>query len=236
MTLLQVGDTRRPTIAIKPYDGTTTPSLSIVMPDGSASPLSLTGPVVQGDGSGLWTAAAPYTLSLPGTWWERFTVVNPSTGIGAGTPSAVQIDVEGTPPPAGFPGAWATSAQYMAMIGGAPPANLAFKLYRATIALRPYVAGALYRTSDATVLLALAQACVLQANYASEMGWTSGAAGGGLAISGQIGSMRIDAAKRADGGSGALPGISPEAAEVLEAAGLLYAAAATDVGWWAVNA
>ncbi len=232
--LLQVGDTRRPTINIKPYDANTTPALAIVMPDGSSSPLTLTGPVVQGDGSGLWTASTWYTLSLPGTWYERFTVTNTVTGIGAGSVS-VQVDVEGTPPPAGFAGAWATPAQYMAAVGGAPPTNLALRLYRATVQLRPHIVGALYRTDDAATLLALQQACILQAMYGAENGWANGAPGGGLVAAGQIGSVRIDVSKRADGGSGALPGISTEAAEVLEAAGLLYAAPATDIGWWMIN-
>jgi hypothetical protein len=229
--MVQVGNTRRPTLTINPYDGDTVPSLAIVMPDGSSSPLSLSGPVAQGGGAGLWTAVAPYTLSVAGRWYERFTVVNAVTGIGAGSASTA-VDVEGVPPPAGFTGAWATVAQYASMIGGAMPDNLPFKLYRATLALQPYVSGALYRTDDTAVQLALAQACVLQTAYAAENGWTTGAAGGGLVQAGQIGSIRIDASKRSDGGSGALPGISPEAAEVLGAAGLLYSAPATDLEWW----
>lgn len=226
---LPVGSTRRPTLKISPYDGNTVVVLSIVMPDGSASPLTMTGPVLQGDGSGLWTASTFYTLSLGGRWYERFTVTNVVTGIGAGS-SSVPIDVEPTPPPAGFTGAWATQTQYVNLIGGPLPAGLPFKLWRATLQLRPHVSGALYRTDDAPTLLTLAQACCLQVAYAVEQGWTTGAAG--LAQSGQIGSVRIDAPKRTDGGSGGIPGISPDAAEVLADAGLLFSAPATDLGWW----
>jgi hypothetical protein len=232
MTVM-AGSTRRPTILINPYDTNTVPLLSIVMPDGTASPLTLTGPVPQGGGAGLWTASAPYTLSLPGRWYERFTVTNALTGIGAGA-SSVAVDVDPIPPPTGIAGTWATLTQYVTFIGGTVPVNIGQLLFRATLQLRPYVAGALYRTDDTAVLLALAQACCLQVAYAQANGWTTGSPG--LVQSGQIGSMRIDAPKRNDGSTsaGALPSISPEAAEVLEAAGLLYAAPATDLGWWAL--
>jgi hypothetical protein len=227
------GSTRRPTILINPYDASTVALLSIVMPDGTASPLTLTGPVAQGGGAGLWTANAPYTLSLPGRWYERFTVTNAVTGLGAGA-SSVAVDVDPTPPPAGIAGAWATLTQYVSMIGGTVPTNIGQLLYRATLQLRPHVSGSLYDTSDAPTLLALAQACCLQVAYAQENGWTTGSPS--IVQTGQIGSMRIDPPRRNDGGAAAdpLPGISPLAAEVLEAAGLLYAAPATDLGWWSL--
>lgn len=224
----QVGDTRRPTLKISVYDGNTVPSLNIIMPDGSASPLSLSGPVAQGDGSGLWTATAPYTLSVPGRWYERFTVVNLVTGIGAGAES-YPVDVEATPPaiPAG---AWATPAQYFALIGGSPPTNLPFLLYRATLQLKPYVGLSLYETTDTAVLTAMATACCLQVAYAQENGWTTGAPV--LAAAGQIGSVRVDAPKRSDGSAGAMPGISPEAWQVLYEASLTDNYVSTDLPGW----
>lgn len=228
--VLQVGDTRRPTLRIKPYDANTTPTLTIVMPDGSASPLSLTGPVLQGDGAGLWTASASYTLSLPGRWHERFLVTNPVTGIGAGAES-MAIDVEGTPPPAatGTTAAWATVAQYMAQIGGTPPANLPYLLRVATLTLRPHIAVSWYDSTDATVVAAKAEACCLQVAYAVGNGWTSGAPA--LVQAGKIGSVEIKAGVRSDGGAGALAPISPLAAEVLESAGLLVPGIGNGDAW-----
>lgn len=229
--VLQVGDTRRPTLKVSVYDGNTVPSLNIIMPDGSASPLALSGPVAQGDGSGLWTATTFYTLSVPGRWYERFTVVNLVTGIGAGAES-YPVDVEATPPtiPAG---AWATPAQYFALIGGAPPTNLPFLLYRATLQLKPYVDLTLYDPTAADVLAAMASACCLQVAYAQENGWTTGAPV--LAAAGQIGSVRVDAPKRSDGSAASMPGISPEAYQVLQDLGLVDPWIATDLPGWSWN-
>lgn len=230
---LQVGDTRRPTLRISTYDGNTVPSLSIVMPDASASPLAMTGPVAQGDGSGLWTANAHYTLSVPGRWFERFVVTNAVTGLGAGALS-VEIAVEGTPPPpaTGTTAAWATVAQYMAQIGGVPPEGLPYLLRVATLQLRPHVSVALYDPTNAAVLAALAEACCLQVAYAARNRWKSGAPT--LVQAGKIGSVEIKAGVRSDGGAGALPAIDPLAAEVLEGAGLLLPFVTSDEyrQWW----
>src|SRR5258707_11615961 len=119
--VLQVGDTRRPTLLASVYDGDTVVVAQRVDPARVVTVIAMTGPVAQGGGAGLWTAAAPYTLNLPGRWYERFTVTNAVSGLGAGTPVAVPLDVEATPPVAAtVPGAWANTADYMRIIGGPP--------------------------------------------------------------------------------------------------------------------
>jgi hypothetical protein len=185
--------------------------------------------VPQGDGSGLWTAAASYTLNLPGRWYERFTVTNAVSGLGAGSVS-VAIDVEATPPAiVPTPGAWASTADYMRIIGGAPPDGLPRLLYRATLALRPHVSHGLYDPTDALIVEAKAQACCEQVAYAQENGWTTGAPT--LVQSGQIGSLRVDAPKRNDGSSSSMPAIAPAAQSILEAAGMLEPVISTDAYW-----
>lgn len=231
--VLPVGSTRRPTLRISAYDADTLPSLSILGPDLPPSPLTLAGPVAQGDGSGLWTASAPYTLSLPGPWYERFTVTNAVSGLGAGA-ATVELLAEPAPPPSavGTTTAWATVAQYMSQIGGAPPANLLYLLRVATLTLRPHIAMAMYNPNDAAVLATLAEACCLQVAYALRNGWTDGAPA--LAPAGKIGSIEIKPGARNDGGAGALPPIDPIAEEVLAAAGLLQPFVTSDEyrPWW----
>lgn len=232
MVLMQVGDTRRPTLLASAYDGDTVLVATRVDPARTVVVIPMSGPVAQGGGAGLWTATAPYTLNLPGRWWERFVVTNAVSGLGAGAPVAVPIDVEATPPVAApVPGAWATTADYMRVIGGAPPDNLESLLWRATLALRPHVALGWYDATAASTVEALAQACCLQVAYAQENGWTTGAPQ--LVQSGQIGSLRVDPPRRNDGGSVSDPlaSISPLAGEVLRQEGLLSPVISTDVIW-----
>ena len=174
---LQIGDTRAPYLDISAYDGNTVVTLTLVSEAlGTSVPVTLTGPAAQGGGVGRWSALTPYTFTAAGRWAEQWRSVNVVTGLGAGA-ATVELDVEATPPPLG-PGqtaAWATVAQYAAIIGNSIPDGLPYKLRVATLQLRPWVAFALYDIGAAATLAALAEACCLQVKHAVDNGWESGA-------------------------------------------------------------
>jgi hypothetical protein len=229
----QVGDPRLPFLDISVYDGSTVVTLNVVSEAlGTTTPVALTGPVVQPGGAGRWTAAAPYTLTAPGRWVERWTATNAVTGLGAGT-AFETLDVEATPPPLG-PGqgaAWATVLQYANIIGGELPDNLPLKLRMATLQLKQHVALGLYDASSAATLAALAEACCLQVKYAADNGWTTGAPVMQRAVS--IGSASLGAVTSQAGGSAGVSPVGPLAYQVLDDAGLVSAHIVTDAWpWW----
>lgn len=229
----QIGDTRRPFLDIDVYDGNTVVTLAIVSEAlGTSTPLAVSGPVAQPGGAGRWTADTFYTITAAARWVERWTSVNPVTGLGAGS-VPFEYEVEATPPPLG-PGqtaAWATVAQYVALIGGELPENLPLKLRIATLQLQPWVSFSLYDPAAATTLAALAEACCFQVKYAADNGWTTGAPVGQRAVS--IGSVNLGAVTSQAGGSGAISPIDPLAYQVLDAAGLIADHIVTDTfPWW----
>jgi hypothetical protein len=230
----QVGDTRRPFLDIDVYDGSTVVALAVVSQAlGTTTPLAVAGPVVQPGGAGRWTATASYTMVAPGPWVERWTSTNIVTGLGAGS-AVFEYEVEATPPPLG-PGtleAWATVVQYAQIIGNPLPLSLPYKLQVATLQLRPHVAFSIYDSTDAAVLLALAQACCLQVKWAADNGWDTGLPVSQRAVS--IGSVSLGATNNSQaGGSGSINPISPLAWQVLDAAGLVTPHVVVDAyPWW----
>jgi hypothetical protein len=215
--LLQVGDTRRPHLDVSVYDGSTVVTLRVLcLATGTDSLIPVGGPVAQPSGAGRWTATSYYTLSSPGEWFEKWLVTNAVTGLGAGATS-VTLNVDGDPPAA--PGAaWATVQQYANFIGGTMPDDLPRRLRYATLQLRAEVGLGLYDTTDTATALLLAEATCLQAAYGAAQGWS--ASGPGLERDVAIGSVKLGAAKRQDGGSGALSRLDPLALELLTSAGL----------------
>lgn len=234
MATYQIGDTRKPQLDISVYDGSTVVTLNVVCrATGATTPITLSGPVVQPGGAGRWTALTDYTLTSASEWVEQWKATNAVTGLGAGAAN-VTIDVEATPPPAG-PGqtpAWATVAQYAAIIGNPLPENLPFKLRVATLQLQDGAAFALYDNAAAVTLAALAEACCLQVRWAIDNGWDAGIAVTQRAVS--IGSVSLGATNNSQaGGSGSISPISPLAWAVLDRAGLITPHIVTDAyPWW----
>lgn len=229
----QIGDTRRPFLDIDTYDGSTVVTLSVVSQAlGTTTPLAVSGPVVQPGGAGRWTANASYTITAAGPWVELWTSVNVVSGAGAGS-ARYEFEVEATPPPLG-PGqtaAWATVAQYAAIIGNPLPANLPYKLRIATLQLKQHVAFGLYDRTAAATLAALAEACCLQVAYAAANGWESGAPVAQRAVS--IGSVSLGAVGSQAGGTAGISPIDPLAWQVLDSAGLISGHIVTDdYPWW----
>lgn len=224
----EVGDTRRPTLTIDPYDGNTVVVLTVTSPLGVATVLPTAG------AAGTWTANAAYTLTSPQTWTERWVATNAVTGIGAGS-QTIQVDVEPTPPAAG-PGqsaAYATVAQYSAIIGGPLPTNLARLLRVASSTIRGEIGGAYWDTTDAPTLAVLVEATCEQVAWARGNGWTSGVPA--LQRDVGIGSAKLGASSGTQaGGGGAVSTLSPIARELLLNAGLLGGQPDQFVGVWGV--
>lgn len=230
----EVGDTRRPTLTINPYDGNTIVGLTLTSPLGVVSNITPAGPTAGPlPGDGVWTAPQ-YTLTSPQTWTERWVATNAVTGLGAGA-QTIQIDVEPTPPAAG-PGqsaAYATVAQYSAIIGGPLPTNLARLLRVASSTVRGEIGGAYWVTTDAPTLALLAEATCEQVAWARGNGWTNGVP---VAIRGvALGSASLGATVNPGaGGSSATPTLSPIARELLLNAGLLGGQPDQFAGVWGV--
>jgi hypothetical protein len=217
----EVGDTRRPTLTINPYDGNTIVVLTLTSSLGVVTTPALTGPAAGPlPGDGVWTAPQ-YTLTAAQRWTERWVATNAVTGLGAGAQS-VEIDVEPTPPAAG-PGqstGLATVAQYAAIIGGPLPANLARRLRVASSTIRNEVSGAVFDTTDAATLATLAEATCEQVAWGVANGWASGTPTTGRQVS--IGTVSLGASSGSTaGGGGAIPTLAPIARELLMNAGLL---------------
>lgn len=217
----EVGDTRRPTLTINPYDGSTVVVLTITSPLGVVTTPALVGPTAGPNvGDGVWTAPQ-YTLTAAQDWTERWVSTNAVTGLGAGAQS-VTVTVEPAPPAIG-PGqstGYATVAQYAAIIGGPLPANLARLLRVASSTIRNEISGAVFDPADVPTLAVLAEATCEQVAWARSNGWTNGMP---VAIRGvAIGTVSLGATVNPGaGGSSATPTLSPIARELLLAAGLL---------------
>lgn len=212
----EVGGTRRPTLTIDLYDADTVVVLTITSPLGVVSTPAITGV------AGTWTADVPYTLTAPQRWYERWISTNAVSGLGAGS-KTVAIDVEPTPPAAG-PGqtaAYATVAQYAAIIGGPLPTNLARLLRVASATVRRNIGGApIYDAASAAILAALAEATCEQVKYAAENGWTNGRPMPTRAVS--IGSAALGATiNPGAGGNAPMPELSPISYDLLLEAGLI---------------
>jgi hypothetical protein len=227
----QVGDTRRPTLTISTYDGSTVVVLTTVCEATGVSTVRATTGV-----TGTWTANAAYTLTSPGRWVERWVATNAVTGLGAGAES-LTLDVDPLPPALG-PGqtaGYATVQQYADLIGGTLPTNLARLLRVASRQLDDFLFATFYDVTDAPTLAVLAEATCEQVAYMGANGWW---ASGGIpapqrAVS--IGSASIGATiNSGSGGSGTIPGISPIAYSLLANAGLVGGQPDTygGLGWW----
>lgn len=104
-----VGDWRTPQLTVSPFDGTTTASVTVVAPDGTAaSPITATGV------SGVYTADSAYEFTAAGIWVERWTV----TGTGKGKEFSYEIAVA-TALPAQLPDALAHIGHLVARLGRA---------------------------------------------------------------------------------------------------------------------
>jgi hypothetical protein len=235
----QIGDTRRPTLTIKPYDGSTVVTLTVVcVATAVSAATALTGPVPgPNSGEGVWTSAAPYTFTSPGTWIEQWRGTNVVTGIGAGAEN-VTLEVEATPPALG-PGqtaAYATVTQYANIIGGTIPTNLARLLRIASRQLDDLLFSSIYDSTSAATLLILAEATCEQVAYMGANGWWT--SGGVASVSREvsIGSAKIGAPSGSSGGAGVgtIPRISPTAYSLLVNAGLVGGQPDTfaGYGWW----
>lgn len=211
----EVGDTRRPTLTIDVYDVNTVVVLTVTSPLGVVTTPAVTGV------AGTWTANAPYTLTAPQRWTERWVSTNAVSGLGAGS-ATFEIDVEATPPALG-PGqsaALATVAQYAAIIGGPLPTNLARLLRVASSTIRNEIGGAVWDIATAATAAVLAEATCEQVAWAKGNGWVNGYPVATRALS--IGSASLGATiNPGAGGSGATPTLSPIARELLLGAGLL---------------
>lgn len=102
-----VGDFRTPNLTISPFDGTTTATVTVVAPDGTAA-----APVAATGANGVYTANASYEFTAAGIWVERWTV----TGTGKGSEPEYQIAV-GTALPAQLPDALAHIGHLVARLG-----------------------------------------------------------------------------------------------------------------------
>lgn len=231
MATYQVGGTRRPTLTIDVFDGNTVVTLAVVCEDtGVVLPVAVTGV------AGTWTANAPYTITSPGHWVERWTAVNAVSGLGAGK-AFFEYDVVATPPALG-PGqtaAYATVTQYASIIGGTIPTNLARLLRIASRQLDGFLFSSIYDITDATVLAVLVEATCEQVAYMGVNGWwtTGGIPGPAREIS--IGSVKVGApAGSSAGGGGAVSQISPIAYELLLNNGMIGGQPDTYAltGWW----
>lgn len=216
----EVGDTRRPTLTINPYDASTVVVLTVTSPLGIATTPALVGPTAgTAPGDGVWTAPA-YTLTAAQTWTERWVATNAVTGLGAGA-QTIQVTVEPVAPAAG-PGqstGYATVAQYGQIIGGPLPSNLARLLRVASSTIRNEISGAVYDPTDAATLAVLAEATCEQAAWGSSNGWTTGLPTSARSVS--FGSVTIGATTSGAGGSSAVATLAPIARELLLSAGLL---------------
>lgn len=228
----QVGDTRRPTLTISAFDGSTVVVLTTVCEATGVSTVRATTGV-----SGTWTANAAYTLTSPGRWFERWVATNAVTGLGAGS-ETLTLDVEATPPALG-PGqtaSYATMQQYADIIGGTIPTNLARLLRVASRQLDDFLFSAFYDVASATILATLVEATCEQVAYMGVNGWwtTGGIPAPQRAVS--IGSVSIGATiNSGSGGSGQIARISPIAYSLLVNAGLVGGQPDTFAlrGWWA---
>jgi hypothetical protein len=227
----QVGDTRRPTLTLSVFDGSTVVVLTTVC---EATGVSTVRPTT--GASGTWTANASYTLDTPGRWFERWTSTNAVTGLGAGY-TEVEIDVNPVSPALG-PGqttGYATVTQYANIIGGTLPTNLARLLRVASRQLDDFLFATFYDTTDAATLAVLAEATCEQVAYMGANGWWSsgGVPAAQRAVS--IGSVSLGATiNSGSGGNGAVPNISPVAYSLLANAGLVGGQPDTYAlgGWW----
>jgi hypothetical protein len=229
----QVGDTRRPTLTINPYDGDTVVVLTVTSPLGVAVTPALTGPTAGAlPGDGVWTAAASYTLTAAQDWTERWVATNAVTGLGAGSQTET-VSVEPISPAAG-PGqstALATVQQYSDIIGGPLPANLARLLRVASSTIRGQISGAVYSTTDTDIMATLVEATCEQVAWATANGWTNGLPTTARAVS--IGTVSLGATiNPGAGGNSATPTLAPIARELLLQAGLLGGEPDQFWGWF----
>jgi hypothetical protein len=229
----QVGDTRRPTLTLSAFDGSTVVVLTTVCEATGVSTVRATTGV-----AGTWTANASYTLTSPGRWAERWVVTNAVTGLGAGSES-LTIDVDPLPPALGpgQTGAYATVQQYADIIGGTLPTNLARLLRVASRQLDDFLFSSIYDTTSVTTLATLAEATCEQVAYMGANGWWTTGGVPALARSVSIGSVSLGApsGSSAGGGSSAtIPRISPIAYSLLVNAGLVGGQPDTFAlgGWW----
>ncbi|TAK89392.1 MAG: hypothetical protein EPO06_12075 [Burkholderiaceae bacterium] len=96
MADFEVGDAEDLTLTVDPYDGTTTVTLSALLPDRTTADLE----VPDGDG-GVWTRSVTYTMS--GLWYLTWSV------DGTGGPKTVEVRRRVTGSPATLRRSYATS-------------------------------------------------------------------------------------------------------------------------------
>jgi len=212
---VEVGDTQTVTLEVNPSDGTTTATLTVIAPDGTTSTPGL---IVSADRS-TWEARVVY--DAPGTWTLRWEV----TGTGAGV-QTTQVHVNPALPVTRR--TYATTQDYAAYLGVAPPPGIDLLLARASLLVDEALLSAVYPVgedgmpADPAVAAALRDATIEQAAYWVATGEDgSGATAEYANVS--IGSVSLGRAQTGagGGGSGAVRPLAPAAALILSRAGLL---------------
>ncbi|WP_066360267.1 hypothetical protein [Herbidospora mongoliensis] len=207
-----VGDSDIIVIKVNPHDGSTSPVLMVTRPDRTTDAPA----VSPGDDAGTWQAPVDYTMA--GIWILQWTV----TGTGRGTQGK---SVAVSPLPTLDGRTYATTTQLADWLTEAPPLDAARRLVRATRYLDANpLKTAVYDVDDdglptaAKVITALMEATCAQVEWWIEHG-DDGTGAGADYTSVTAGSISYS---RAPGGAGAPkdPRQSPEAWEILDAAGL----------------
>jgi hypothetical protein len=206
-----VGDSEIVIIKATPHDDTTSAVLTVTRPDRTTD----TPAVTTGDDPGTWQAAVDYDQA--GIWILQWTV----TGTGQGTQTK-SVSVAPLPTLAGR--SYATTTDLANWLDEAPPLDAARRLRRATRYLDTNaLKTAVYDVEDGLPTDEEVAAALRDATCAQVEWWTShgddGTGAGADYTSVTAGSISLT---RSAGGAGAPadPRQSPEAWEILSAAGL----------------
>ncbi len=223
--LLDEGDWRIATLGVvddqgDPGDGTTGAVLTVIAPDGTTTTPAVSSP----DGGPTWESA-PYELTSPGEWVERWAV----TGRGAGKArNVVLVAPDPTSAPSGGR-VYATTADYARWLGTAPPSGSRRALAAASGEVEQMTRLAIYDVdddqlpTDTAVAAALRDATCAQAEYAQTSGDANLVGAGTPSGITQVGLGSLSYAKTASPGIGGAAGNtrwSTSAWQILQRAGL----------------
>jgi hypothetical protein len=184
------------TLAVTPYDETTSVALLVTLPDAST-----TAPVVTAGEGGVWSAPVVYTLA--GVWRLSWTV----TGTGASVEHEL-VSVAPVPSVETSGRVYATTTQLAEYLGAAPPTDAARLLADASRMLDALVLTYCRYDVDETtgmptnpgVTTAIGRAVCAQVAWWGEVGDSIGAAGAGYG-SVSIGSVSLGATASASSGA-----------------------------------
>ncbi len=201
-------------------DGTTGATLVVIAPDGTTSTPAVSSP----DGGQNW-ASAPYELTMPGEWVERWSV----TGRGAGKArNVVLVAPDPTSAPSGGR-VYATTADYARWLQAAPPAGSRRALAEASREVEQMTTLAVYDVdddqlpTDTAIAAALRDATCAQAEYAQTSGDANLVGAGTPSGITQVGLGSLSYTKTASPGIGGAAGNarwSTSAWQILQRAGL----------------